>query len=192
MSLFIESQLRARARAATPSYKSVSTVLSERMQTQARTSEHDIFLSHAYDDKELILGVTLVIEGLGYSVFLDWRDDPSLSRNNVTPQTAATLRARMTASRCLFFSTTLHASESKWMPWELGFKDGNNGRAAILPISWQATESYQGQQYLGIYPYVTKQPNRMGQERLWIRRSPACYVEFEDWLEGNEPMERSE
>ena len=190
MSLLIESQLRARAKRATPAHKSVASVLLEHMQKQAGATQHDVFLSHAYDDKELILGVALSIEDLGFSVYLDWRDDPSLDRKNVTPQTAATLRARLTTSRCLFFSTTQHTGESKWMPWELGFKDGNNGRAAVLPISVHTTEAYQGQQYLGIYPYVTKQPDTNQNERLWIRRSRTCYVLFEEWIAGNEPTER--
>ena len=190
MSVLIESQLRARARRATSAYKSATSVLLDHVQKQASEAGHHIFLSHAYDDRELILGVALSIEDLGYSVYLDWRDDPSLDRTNVTPGTAATLRARMNASRCLFFSTTQHASESKWMPWELGFKDGNNGRAAILPISAQATDAYQGQQYLGIYPYVTKQADTNGNQRLWIRRSRTCYVVFEEWIAGNEPTER--
>jgi len=30
------------------------------------------------DDKELVLGVCLTLEDLGYSVYLDWRDDPTL------------------------------------------------------------------------------------------------------------------
>jgi hypothetical protein len=162
------------------------------MQKQASETKHDIFLSHAYDDKELILGVALSLEDLGYSVYLDWRDDPKLDRKNVTPQTAATLRERMTASRCLFFSTTQHTSESKWMPWELGFKDGNNSRAAILPVSTHATETYQGQQYLGVYPYVTVLADKQSKQRLWINRTTTCYVVFEAWLDGYEPTERSE
>lgn len=190
MSVLIESQLRARARRATSAYKSATNVLMDHVQKQAGEAGHHIFLSHAYDDRELILGVALSIEDLGYSVYLDWRDDPSLDRTNVTPQTAATLRERMTASRCLFFSTTLHASESKWMPWELGFKDGHNSRVAILPVSLHDTDAYQGAQYLGIYPYVTKDFNQQQEMRLWIQRSSTCYVVFEQWLDGKEPIGR--
>jgi hypothetical protein len=161
------------------------------MQKQAGAAQHDIFLSHAYDDKEMVLGVALMIEDLGHSVYLDWRDDPSLDRKNVSVQAAEKLRTRMKASRCLFFSTTEHSSESKWMPWELGYKDGQNTRVAILPVSRVATEAYQGQQYLGLYPYVTQAANTEQKERLWIHRAPTCYVVFETWLEGKEPTERS-
>jgi hypothetical protein len=135
MALFTESTMRSRAQQATGRYKSAAIVLTEQMNRQISIDLHDIFLSHSYDDKELVLGVTLTIEDLGYSVYLDWRDDPSLDRKRVTKETAEKLRVRMKASRCLLYSTTEHASESKWMPWELGFKDGDNTRAAILPVS---------------------------------------------------------
>ena len=191
MSLFLESEARARAQKTFDLYKSAAAILNEHMQKQAAVVEHDIFLSHAYDDRELVLGVALMIEDLGYSVFIDWRDDPSLDRKRVTPQTAEKLRARMKTSRCLFYSTTENASESKWIPWELGFKDGHNTRAAILPVSRQSTQTYNGQEYLGIYPYVSRDRDTAQKERLWINRTPTCYVVFESWLAGEEPTQQS-
>ena len=98
---------------------SAASLLTEQMKKQALVSQHDIFLSHAFDDKELILGVELTREDLSYTVYLDWRDDPSLDRKNVTAATAEKLRARMRASKCLFYASTENASNSKWMPWEL-------------------------------------------------------------------------
>ncbi|KAF0192311.1 MAG: hypothetical protein FD165_936 [Gammaproteobacteria bacterium] len=190
MSLLTESIVRARAQRAAGVHRNLSTVLTERIQKQAAAARHDIFLSHSFDDRELVLGVALTIEDLGYSVYLDWRDDPSLDRKNITEQTAGKLRARMKTSRCLFYSTTENASNSKWMPWELGYKDGNNTRVAILPVSRVVTSSYQGQEYLGIYPYVSDQNDTEGKRRLWIRRSLTCYVSFDSWLEGHEPAER--
>jgi hypothetical protein len=190
MALFTELSIRARAQKATSVYKSALTVLTEQMHRQASIAVHDIFLSHSYDDKELVLGIALVIEDFGYSVYLDWRDDPSLDRKNVNSETAQKLRARMKASKCLLYSTTEHANESKWMPWELGFKDGDNTRVAILPVSRTQAWSYQGQEYLGVYPYVSDDNDTTGKRRLWVRRSPTCYVNFDSWLAGSEPMER--
>lgn len=190
MSLLTESTVRARAQGTAGLYRGIGTVLAERLQKQARVAQHDIFLSHPFDDRELVLGVALIIEDLGYSVYLDWRDDPSLDRKSITGQTAGKLRARMKASRCLFYSTTENASNSKWMPWELGYKDGNNTRVAILPVSRVVTSSYQGQEYLGIYPYVADDNDTEGKRRLWIHRNLTCYVNFDSWLEGHEPAER--
>lgn len=191
MSLFYESEVRSRAQKSVGLYKSATTILNEHVQKQASVAQHDIFLSHAYDDRELMLGVALMIEDLGYSVYVDWRDDPSLDRKNVSKQTAEKLRERIKGSRCLFFSTTEHATESKWMPWELGYKDGHNARAAILPVSRQTTSAFNGQQYLAVYPYVSHEPDTNGKLRLWINRSLTCYVGFDAWLNGKEPTERS-
>jgi len=191
MSLLTTSAVRARAQRATPYNFSAASVLMEQMKKQASVAQHDIFLSHAFDDKELILGVALTLEDLGYTVYLDWRDDPTLNRKNVTTATAETLRARLKASKCLFYSTTENSSNSKWMPWELGFKDGDNTRASILPIRETTPTSFQGQEYLGIYPYVTQEKDTAQIQRLWIRRSRTCYIVFEDWLKGKEPSEHS-
>lgn len=191
MSLLTESQARARAQRATGIYKSALDVLTEQVRKQDQAGQHDVFLSHAYDDKELILGVALILEELGYSVYLDWRDDPSLDRKNVTAATAEKLRARMKASRCLLFSTTENATGSKWMPWELGYKDGQNTRAAVLPVARQPTQGYKGQEYLGVYPYVDEGNDTTGKLRLWVCRSQSCYVGFDSWLKGAEPTQRS-
>lgn len=190
MALFTESAVRARAKAETTLQKTAAVMLTERTRAQALVTRHDIFLSHAYADREIVLGVALMIEDLGYSVYLDWRDDPYLDRSKVSPETAAKLRARMKASRCLFYSTTSNASDSKWMPWELGFKDGDNTRVAVLPVVQYATTSYQGQEYLGIYPYVDAANDSSGKQRLWVRRSSTCYANFDSWLDGVEPTER--
>lgn len=190
MALFTESAVRARAKASTTLQKSALTVLTERVRLQDSISKHDIFLSHAYADREIVLGVAMMIEDLGYTVYVDWRDDPYLDRSKVIPETAAKLKARMKSSRCLFYSTTANASDSKWMPWELGYKDGENTRVAVLPVVQSTTTSYKGQEYLGIYPYVDAANDTEKKMRIWVRRSPTCYVVFDSWLNGAEPSER--
>lgn len=77
------------------------------------------------------------------------------------------------------------------MPWELGFKDGHNRRAAILPVAQYTTSTFTGQEYLGVYPYVVKDQAQGTQvDKLWIHTSPSCYVVFDAWLNGAEPSQR--
>jgi TIR domain len=190
MALLTESVVRARARAETTLQKSVSTILREHVVDQASIGSHEIFMSHAYADREIVLGVALKIEDYGYSVYIDWRDDPSLDRSTVSPNTAAKLRARIKASRCLFYATTRNAIGSKWMPWELGFKDGHNTRVAIVPVAQFSTTTYVGREYLGIYPYIDEADDEMSIERLWVNRSRTRYVALDEWLTGEEPTER--
>ena len=73
------------------------------------------------------------------------------------------------------------------MPWELGFKDGQSGKAAILPVLDYLDTSFEGNEYLGIYPYITQQKNNLGKEELWVRESRTIYVVFSAWLSGVNP-----
>ena len=79
------------------------------------------------------------------------------------------------------------------MPWELGYFDGYNGKVAIVPISNSVNSDnvFEGQEYLGLYPYMTKGTIvNTTDERLWIHESPRKYVTFEEWLNDIEPQER--
>jgi hypothetical protein len=119
--------------------KAAAAVLKE--QASIPLTEHfDIFLSHSYKDTiddpvELLVGMKRYLESLNYKVYVDWLVDPKLNRATVTRTTAKTLRTRMDNSDCLFFVTSKNSQESKWMPWELGYMDGTNGRTAILPLA---------------------------------------------------------
>jgi len=191
MALFIESELKARADRATTIQKSAATILTEKTQASAATGEFDIFLSHSMSDQKLILGIWLSLEDMGYKVYVDWIHDRQLSRESVTKETARVLRQRMISSDSLLYATTANSSNSKWMPWELGFKDGHSQKAAILPVAQQQSQTYAGQEYLGIYPYITRDPAQGDpKQRLWVRTSATCYVLFDLWLTGSEPTER--
>jgi hypothetical protein len=193
MALLLESTLRARAQRETGTLKTAYGALNEHMEKQSKVSQHDIFLSHAYEDKDVVLGAALTIEDLGYSVYIDWREDPSLDRSKVTAATAAKLRERMRACKCLFYSITPSAADSVWMKWELGFKDGMSNRTAILPVVTSGNgDDYQGQQFLGIYPYVSDGLMVSNSKNfLWIHRSQKRYVTFDQWISGQEPYDRS-
>lgn len=192
MALFKESALRSRAAIGTPAFESASTMLAKKVTASASVQQFDIFLSHSFDDKDIVYGMWLSLEDMGYKVYVDWIHDRNLSRDKVTKETAEVLRYRMRNSKSLFFATSNSSTVSKWMPWELGFKDGHNQKAAILPIALTDTQSYTGQEYLGVYPYITEDAAAGGspQKRLWVRRSSTCYVLFENWLNGSEPTER--
>lgn len=191
MALFNVSDLKFRANQGARFNESVDTTLAKRAISQDASETYDIFLSHAYADKHILLGLVLSIEDLGYKVYIDWRDDPYLDRTHVTEATANKLKARMKSCRCLLYSTTENSTNSKWMPWELGFKDGHNEKVAILPISNNSlSSSYNGQEYLGIYPYIQVARDQSNKLRLWVYEARDTYVEFSAWLSGNKPTKR--
>ena len=141
--------------------KSASSILVEETQRFRLNHRFNIFLSHSYNDAQLhrdrLLGTKALLEQFGYSVYVDWIIDQQLNREKVNPNTARILRMRMSHSRCLLFATSKNSHNSRWMPWELGFKDGNTGSSgklgavAILPLVQDAgTYSFRGQEYLSL------------------------------------------
>ncbi|MGL6264051.1 TIR domain-containing protein [Aeromonas jandaei] len=189
MALFNESTIRARAQQerqrATNLYKSNNQILHESSSSFSKYKTYDIFLSHSSKDAELILGVKATLEDMGYTVYVDWVDDPQLDRNNVNETTAELLRERMDSSRSLFYVTTENSEASKWMPWECGYFDGVKDKVAILPIKKISyNNDYNGQEYLGLYPYCLKSNDKNNIPRLWIHKNKDYYLVYETWLKS--------
>ena len=195
MSLFTEYEIRSRAqsegRKSQYLFKSSTQILDSISSADRRTQQFDIFLSHSFKDAELILGIKLTLEDLGHTVDVDWITDPQLNRDSISETTAEVLRSRMSSSSSLFYVTTDHATQSKWMPWECGFFDGLKGKVAIIPVkSTSNSNYYKGQEYLGLYPYGLKAKSRGGKEMMYIHKNEKLYLSFGVWL--NQPRENIE
>ena len=151
---------------------------------------YDIFLSHSYLDRKRIISLVELFNKAGYSVYVDWIDDNQMDRSKVGVDTAQTLRKRMESSLCLAYVATSNTTTSKWCPWELGYADGSkDGRCCILPIMENAN-SYKGQEYLGLYPYIDYvNYNNSTKYDFWVNdpKNAACYVRLREWLRGTEP-----
>jgi TIR domain len=194
MPLFNERNLRELAQEESRLVrKSVDTLLTENFKSFGVEKTYDIFLSHSYQDKELIYGLKLQLGKLGFSVYIDWDDDAQLDRTHVTPATASMLKERMKACRSLLYALSDKSQGSIWMPWELGYFDGIKGKVAILPISTEKTKNdFVGQEYLGLYYYVDIAQIKGSEETgLWLRETSKKYILFRNWLEkGQLPVMR--
>lgn len=147
--------------------KRASQILSEGVRAFDAAEHYNVFLSHSYDDAEVILGVRRIMESLGLTVYVDWIDDSALDRTKVTPKSAAVLRRRMQASESLVYAHSAAASESAWMPWELGYFDSlRPDHVWILPLVEYYDSEFKGQEYLGLYPAVDKISDFAGRVRL--------------------------
>lgn len=153
-----------------------------------KIKKYDIFLSHSSLDKKLVYTLIELFNDAGYSVYVDWIEDPQLDRSNVNKNTAQTLRTRMNDSRGLSYVATSNSTNSKWCPWELGYFDGKkNGRCCILPIIESRT--FRGQEYLSLYPYI-EYALISGSDKyeFWVyNQGTNEYVSLQRWLEGNNP-----
>jgi hypothetical protein len=190
MPLFSVAELRERASLELgPLFKSLSFQrLEESVAEFSAALSFDIFMSHSKLDADLIYGLKGRIEDMGYSVYVDWAVDRELDRSKVNRNTARSLKYRMQNCRSLFFAWSKSSGQSVWMPWELGYFDGYRGKVAIAPISEHRRHWFIGQEYLGLYPYVTTGLiQNTEKETLWITESPTKYVSFRRWLKDGKP-----
>ncbi len=185
MPYLTESEVRERAASVTQRVqKSARRLLVEA--TAAADEIFDVFLSHSSaEPEEILLGVKAMLEDRGLKVYVDKFSDSQLSPDDVTPETAAILRERMRRSGALLYIYSQHSKTSRWMPWELGFFDGISGKVGIIPVTRNQEETFKGEEYLNIYPYVNVAPGNLTKTLyLWIRKSDRTYARLDKWIKG--------
>lgn len=148
--------------------------LTESLESMSKATRFDVFLSHSIDDAELVLGVKELLEEEGLTVYVDWDTDKHLARDKVNKETAQLLRTRLRQSNSLIYIATDNSSNSKWMPWELGFFDGYKPEGvAILPLLDHENQMFTGQEYLSLYPVVSKGKYNDGREDVFVKKTEA-------------------
>ena len=153
MAINIAQVRAAAAQVRVRSQKSDRVILNEA--TTTTETRFDIFLSHSFQDRELVVGTKKLIEDAGYSVYVDWIEDALLDRTAVDRDRADHLRTRMHQCETLFYAHTPNAALSKWCPWELGYFDALKApdrQVYVLPV--EDGEGYEGQEYLSLYENV--------------------------------------
>lgn len=159
MAFLTESELKSRASITKSKlFKSANQILNESFKNFSTVKSYDVFLSHSFNDADLILGLKEYLESeLNLSVYVDWIEDMQLDRSSVNRETADLLRTRMRTCKSLIYAVSDNSNKSRWMPWELGYFDGNkSGKVAIMPITQNTNDQFTGEEYLQLYKYVEK------------------------------------
>ena len=73
---------------------------------------YDLFISHSFSDKELVVGLRYLFNKAGYNVYIDWVDDRNLDRKNVTKATADVIKNRIKNSKALAYISTVNIKMS--------------------------------------------------------------------------------
>jgi hypothetical protein len=161
------SEAKAAAGPRAYNLRAAGQALSEEARAFSQLKKYDVFLSHSYQDADVILGVKTIIESLGLAVYVDWVEDGGLDRSQVTVKTAELLRTRMRQSSSLIYVHSAQSPDSKWMPWELGYFDGFKPNFVwILPVVTSYDTEFRQQEYLGLYPTVDKLTTLAGRLNL--------------------------
>jgi hypothetical protein len=145
-------------------------------------TKYDVFLSHSFDDARVVRLIKEMMEEAGHTVYVDWIEDDHLDRGRVNEATARTLRNRMNQCSSLLYLTSQAAGQSLWMPWELGYMDAKTGRVAVAPIL-EDDESFEGREYLGLYPYLD-----LTLDMFFIQRAPGEWAPLRRWIAGEDPQ----
>jgi hypothetical protein len=148
------------------------------------TARHHIFLSHSHHDAELVERVAELLGEYANSIYVDWKDD---SMPKVTsPETARRIKGKIAETNKFILLATNNALSSKWVPWELGVADLSNTmkNVAILPIT-DPPHSWNGNEYIGIYSYITKADSQGGaiRDKLAVfDPDDGSAIWLEEWL----------
>ena len=171
--MFTETDLRQRAQRLQKIVLKKSETLLNESRFVSSTS-FDVFLSHSILDAEIILGAKVRLEDAGFSVYVDWIDDPKLDRSAVSPATAASLRIRMNQCKMLAYVHSQNSALSKWCPWELGYFDAKrDGNVFIMPVVAGTQSTFVGQEYLGLYPYLSPS---LSSQNIWIEKAGGLHL----------------
>lgn len=114
-----------------------------------------VFLSYNSRDRDYLPGAILLLEAHGGKVYVDLKD--SRLPKTPSPKTANILRDSMQKCRRLVVFVSTNSKDSKWIPWELGFGDGDKKEysIALLPVATSADEQeWAGQEYFGLYQRI--------------------------------------
>lgn len=191
MSYLTEKEIRLRAGQILQRVrKTAGQVLAEAIAPDDK--KFDVFLSYSSGEpQEVLVGVIALLEDRGLSVYIDKYSDPQLSPVNVTQKTAQILRDRMRNSNSLLYLYSQHSTRSRWMPWELGFFDGLKGSVGVLPVTQNQEETFKGEEYLNLYPYVDiANVDGTSDRDLWINEAADTYANLAGWVKGKEKIRK--
>ena len=152
---------------------------------------YDIFLSYSWNDRSFAYKVVELLKSCSYTTYVDYSDS-QLDRRHVSEKTAKRLVEKMKKCKGLLYLYSPSSSVSKWCPWEVGVFSGiKNFRCANLPLVEVSGESFNGQEYLDIYPYVEYEKIKGKNEyQFWIFENSKTYTTLKDWLNGGKPSQR--
>lgn len=147
------------------------------------TATTSIFLSHSHHDKDIIEQAKIFFENLGIAIYVDWADETMPEKTDGV--TAQNIKNQIIHGNDKFILlATNNAVASKWCNWEVGIADPFKliqKKFALLPLA-DNSGTWNGNEYLQIYPRIEKNPIKAGGEGYYIWYPDKTWDILEDWL----------
>lgn len=142
-----------------------------------------IFLSHSHHDKDVVEQAKLFFENLGIKIYVDWADKTMPQNPNGT--TANKIKNQILVKNDKFILlATNNAVSSRWCNWEVGIADPfklYRNKMALFPFA-ENSGSWNGNEYLQIYPRIEKNPKKSGGEGYFVWYPDRTWDTLDDWL----------
>jgi hypothetical protein len=156
MGYITKSQLSSFATAKVGLFANRAELLSEARKYDRASYTSSIFLSHSHHDASQVENAVIFLRKMGVDVYVDWMDD--LMPTQTSGETAKILKDKIRENDKFIFLATNNSINSKWCNWEIGYADAfkyPNNKIALFPLV-DDNGSWQGSEYLQIYPYIIK------------------------------------
>lgn len=158
-------------------------------ESKQELQHYNVFISYSWHDRNFASKVAYLLESLGYSVYVDFKD-ASLNRENVSMKTVKRIASMMDKCKCLIYLHSPSATISKWCPWELGYFSGKKKfKCLYLPLLDSLNQDFKNQEYLKIYP-VGKYAGIAGKSEyeFWVhdQNNLKKYTTLKNWMNGKE------
>lgn len=100
--------------------------LAEKLKTTDKSiqkiKKYDLFISHSYLDREIVLKIARKMNSCGLNCYVDWTADSDfLKRSLVSEYTKEVLKARMKNSEKLLYLSSSNSRKSFWVDFELKY-----------------------------------------------------------------------
>lgn len=182
MAILTRGQFRSIAESKS-GYRGLTGYVNENRTYSKSAATTSVFLSHSHYDKDVVEQAKIFFENLGISIYVDWADETMPERTNGT--TANKIKSQIISVNDKFvLLATNNAVNSKWCNWEVGIADPfklPKKKFAILPLA-NNSGSWDGNEYLQIYPRIEKNPRESGGEGYYVWYPDNTWETIENWL----------
>lgn len=160
-----------------------SVFLNESRKFTKASSTTSIFLSHSHKDKEFVQVAKVFFENLGMSIYVDWADETMPEHTNGITATKIKNQIISLNDKFILLATN-EALASRWCNWEIGIADPfklPKDKIALLPLI-ESQSSWNGNEYLQIYPYIRESLYSSGEYYIWYPNGEC--QNLKTWLIG--------